>query len=56
MREYIILKWVIFEKGIDGLFSIVKMSVFVKCLYNENFIVFFFSFRVFIVCVKFIKM
>lgn len=32
--------------------STAKMSVFVKCLYNENFTVFFLSLRVFIVCAK----
>lgn len=56
MKEHTILKWVVFERGIDGLPSTAKMSVFVKCLYNENFTVFFLSLRVFIVCAKLIKM
>lgn len=33
-----------------------KTRVFVKCLYKENFTVFFLSLRVFIVCAKLIKM
>lgn len=56
MKEHTTLKWAVLERGRDGLPRTAKMSVFVKCLYNENFTVFFLSLRVFIVCAKLIKM
>lgn len=45
----------ILRKGADSP-STAKIRVFVKCLYKENFTVFFLSLRVFIVCAKLIKM